>query len=172
MQGEPANALGALASVRHDGEASPRLAASGWVLAAAAARRLRMPSADTFARRAKAMMGVYQLTTPLLLVPSAERDWFVALTRLPLPPTIFGSLPERPVLSPREEAVLFSLSQHRSREELAGALHVSLNTVKSQLSAVYQKLGVSNREEALAKAGELRLLQLNHADIRHHRNEG
>ncbi|HJB63317.1 MAG TPA: helix-turn-helix transcriptional regulator [Candidatus Microbacterium pullistercoris] len=58
----------------------------------------------------------------------------------------------RPALTPRESAVLCALFTHESRTELADALFVSVNTVKSQLRSLYAKLGVSTREQALARA--------------------
>jgi LuxR family maltose regulon positive regulatory protein len=39
--------------------------------------------------------------------------------------------------------------------EIAGQLHVSQNTAKSHIYAIYRKLGVSSRREAVAAAREL-----------------
>ena len=58
----------------------------------------------------------------------------------------------RPTLTPRETAVLQALFAHESRTDVADALFVSVNTVKSQLRSLYTKLGVSTREQALARA--------------------
>jgi LuxR family transcriptional regulator, maltose regulon positive regulatory protein len=41
---------------------------------------------------------------------------------------------------------------------MAEELIVSLNTVKTQVSSIYHKLGVSRRAEAIAKASRLQLL--------------
>lgn len=62
-------------------------------------------------------------------------------------------------LTTRERAVLEALAAHRSRADLAHALHVSENTVKSQLRSIYRKLGVTQRGEAINRALELDLLR-------------
>ena len=61
-------------------------------------------------------------------------------------------------LSPHEQSVLEALAQTSSRRAIADSLFVSINTVKTQLAAVYQKLGSTTREEALRKAREHELL--------------
>lgn len=49
----------------------------------------------------------------------------------------------------REAVVLSELDEHRTLEEIATRLFVTRNTVKSQLSSIYRKLGVSTRAEAI-----------------------
>ena len=44
------------------------------------------------------------------------------------------------------------------RDSIASALFVSTNTVKTQLQGLYRKLDVATREEAVAKAYALGLL--------------
>jgi LuxR family maltose regulon positive regulatory protein len=61
-------------------------------------------------------------------------------------------------LSPHEQSVLVALAETSSRRAIADSLFVSINTVKTQLAAVYQKLGSTTREEALRKAREHELL--------------
>lgn len=73
-------------------------------------------------------------------------------------PAIMPDAAEMVVLSTREQTVLQNLAIVESREELAKRLFVSANTIKTQLSSIYSKLGVSNRTEALAKAMSLRML--------------
>mgnify|MGYP003738685707 CR=1 FL=1 len=53
------------------------------------------------------------------------------------------------VLSPREQEVLAHLRTDMTTAEIADALFVSVNTVKTQLRSAYRKLGVSRRPEAL-----------------------
>ena len=65
-------------------------------------------------------------------------------------------LPER--LSDRELEVLRLLAAGQTNDEVAEALFISLNTVKTHLKNIYAKLGASSRREAVAKATELRLL--------------
>lgn len=61
-------------------------------------------------------------------------------------------------LSPREQEVLRLLGAGRSNKEIARALHLSENTVKTHLAKVYGKLGVGRRTEALAVALQRGLL--------------
>jgi LuxR family maltose regulon positive regulatory protein len=42
--------------------------------------------------------------------------------------------------------------------QIAATLYISLNTVKTHLRSIYQKLGASSRSEAIERAVELRLL--------------
>jgi predicted ATPase/DNA-binding CsgD family transcriptional regulator len=62
------------------------------------------------------------------------------------------------LLTGREQDVLHLLAQGKSNRELAEALVLSLNTVKWYARQVYAKLGVANREDAVARARELGLL--------------
>lgn len=52
-------------------------------------------------------------------------------------------------LSKKEKELLSQLIQGLTREEIAGAMHWSLNTVKSMLTQVYGKLGAINRADAV-----------------------
>ena len=61
-------------------------------------------------------------------------------------------------LSDRELEVLQLLADGQTNHEIAQALCVSINTVKTHLKNIYGKLGVHNRREAAAKARELDLL--------------
>jgi ATP/maltotriose-dependent transcriptional regulator MalT len=69
----------------------------------------------------------------------------------------------RPALTSREAEVLRALTRTASRRDIATELFVSMNTVKSHLRAVYRKLGVASREQALRRADELGLLDHDHA---------
>jgi len=57
-----------------------------------------------------------------------------------------------------ELRVLRFLPSHRSFREIAAQLGVSANTIKTQAHAVYRKLGVASRSEAVARAHEAGLL--------------
>jgi LuxR family maltose regulon positive regulatory protein len=61
-------------------------------------------------------------------------------------------------LSERELEVLKHLAHHKTNQEIAQALVISINTVKTHLKNIYGKLGVHDRREAVAKAQELDLL--------------
>jgi LuxR family maltose regulon positive regulatory protein len=62
-------------------------------------------------------------------------------------------------LSDRELDVLRYLATNLSTREIAQALHVSRNTVKSHQQHVYRKLDVGSRAAAVARARDLQLLR-------------
>jgi LuxR family transcriptional regulator, maltose regulon positive regulatory protein len=62
------------------------------------------------------------------------------------------------VLTPAELRILQFLPTHLSFREVAERTYVSANTVKSQANAVYRKLNVSCRSEAVGRAREIGLL--------------
>lgn len=55
-------------------------------------------------------------------------------------------------LTKREMEILTALSQGLTREEIAGIQYVSVNTVKTFIRSIYNKLNVSNRAEAISIA--------------------
>lgn len=97
----------------------------------------------------------------LALLPPAD---FAAL-KLALSASGFGALyTEVPVtallsepanvsfLTKREQIILAALVRKGSTKQIAAELSVSVNTVKSQLRTLYRKLGVSDRDSAIAVA--------------------
>lgn len=58
-------------------------------------------------------------------------------------------LANRYALSPREREVFMMLAQGRSRAHISNALVLSEGTVKTHISHIYAKLGVSNKQEML-----------------------
>jgi LuxR family maltose regulon positive regulatory protein len=61
-------------------------------------------------------------------------------------------------LSPREQEVLSCLSRGLTRPEIAEALSLSINTVKSLIRSLYNKLGAVNRSHAIRAAAAAGLL--------------
>jgi LuxR family maltose regulon positive regulatory protein len=61
-------------------------------------------------------------------------------------------------LSPQEQRVLRLLVAGQTYAEMAEALVVSPNTIKTQISSIYRKLGVSRRAEAIAVTAHMHLL--------------
>jgi ATP/maltotriose-dependent transcriptional regulator MalT len=61
-------------------------------------------------------------------------------------------------LTAREEAVLWFLAGTLSLREIGQEMYVSLNTVKSHTRAIYRKLGVTNRHDAIRRGRELAIL--------------
>jgi DNA-binding NarL/FixJ family response regulator len=73
--------------------------------------------------------------------------------------TVFGA-PEEPIASPlseREQEVLELIAQGSTNQEIATALSLSPHTVKDHASALYRKLDVRNRSEAVRRAARLGL---------------
>ncbi|MEP4532534.1 MAG: response regulator transcription factor [Cyclobacteriaceae bacterium] len=63
------------------------------------------------------------------------------------------------VLSEREMDVLKLVAQGHSNQEIADQLFVSLNTTKTHISSIYQKLGAQRRTQAVQKAIEIGIIQ-------------
>ena len=61
-------------------------------------------------------------------------------------------------LSDAELSVLRLLRSELSQREIAGALHLSFNTIKTHTRNIYRKLGVAERAEAISRARELSLI--------------
>jgi LuxR family maltose regulon positive regulatory protein len=72
------------------------------------------------------------------------------------------ALPDRDplpdALTYREQAVLRLMATSMSTAEIAAELCLSVNTVKTHLAAIYRKLSVGRRREAVFRARELELL--------------
>jgi LuxR family maltose regulon positive regulatory protein len=81
--------------------------------------------------------------------PGAVPERLAAAARVALPRPSAGNYDE---LTPRERTVLRLLAEGRSKREIAAELLVSFNTVHSHTKAVYRKLGVSTRREAVERA--------------------
>jgi len=62
------------------------------------------------------------------------------------------------LLTDSELAVLRFLPSHLTNQEIAEALYLSINTVKTHLRSAYRKLGVVSRRAAIARARRLNLL--------------
>jgi DNA-binding NarL/FixJ family response regulator len=73
--------------------------------------------------------------------------------------TVFAPRQEQPAtpLSDREREVLTLMSSGATNKEIAERLYLSPHTVKEHTSALYRKLGVRNRAEAVQRAERLGL---------------
>jgi LuxR family maltose regulon positive regulatory protein len=77
------------------------------------------------------------------------------------PPRSAAGVPQGPAglpLTGSELAVLRFLPSHMTNQEIAEALFLSINTVKTHLRSAYRKLGVANRRQAIARGRRLDLL--------------
>jgi len=62
-------------------------------------------------------------------------------------------------LSGREQEVLQLIAEGLSNQEIADRLFVSLNTVKTHCSRIFEKLDVRRRTQAIEKSKKLRLIR-------------
>jgi LuxR family transcriptional regulator, maltose regulon positive regulatory protein len=120
------------------------------VLASVRHGRGDRPGARVLADQAREL--VDQSTDPGML------PWLLEQTEEAL-----GARPSRPVqlaapLTERELAVLRLLPTRLSTREIGRELYVSANTVRSHVQAIYRKLQVNSRAEAVTQARQLGLL--------------
>lgn len=108
--------------------------------------------AESLLRDLMSRRGPY--ASPLLLVP-VELEEFARdrIEGWSAPRSVLTQrLSEPHTLSKRERAVLGLLASDRTRDQIAEELFVSVNTIKSQLSSIFRKLGVNNRLDAVLEA--------------------
>jgi two-component system nitrate/nitrite response regulator NarL len=79
-----------------------------------------------------------------VLSPDVQRNLAVAIRE--------RNAVERPVLTPREHAVLALAAEGLSTREIAARLSVASATVKTHLQSIYTKLDVPDRTSAVASA--------------------
>jgi LuxR family transcriptional regulator, maltose regulon positive regulatory protein len=177
--GDPAGALEAARQCASDGELTLRDRITALVAATLACRRL---GADREAARSLEqalglaephrayrpfldMGGDVHSAIAILVAPASPAAGFAARVRehlisrpLAKPPDAAPGGREAPALTASELAVLRLLRSHMTNQEIADALYLSVNTVKTHLRAVYHKLGVSSRREAVDRGRRLRML--------------
>jgi len=177
--GDPAEALEAARQCASDGELTLRDRITALVAATLASRRL---GADREAARSLEQAlglaephrayrpfldigGDVHSAIAILVAPASPAAGFAARVRehlisrpLAKPPDAAPAGREAPALTGSELAVLRLLRSHMTNQEIADALYLSVNTVKTHLRAVYHKLGVSSRREAVDRGRRLRML--------------
>jgi len=177
--GDPAGALEAARQCASHGELTLRDRITALVAATLASRRL---GADREAARSLEQAlglaephrayrpfldigGDVHSAIAILVAPASPAAGFAARVRehlisrpLAKPPDAAPAGREAPALTASELAVLRLLRSHMTNQEIADALYLSVNTVKTHLRAVYHKLGVSSRREAVDRGRRLRML--------------
>ena len=104
--------------------------------------------------------GVAELADALELLRGGERA--VAPALLPLLVGVIGLAavgPGEPLLTEKEREVLARLAEGGSNRAIAEALSVTPATVKTHLAHIYEKLGASDRRDALVRAIALGILR-------------
>jgi DNA-binding NarL/FixJ family response regulator len=100
-----------------------------------------------------------------LLAPSVTRR---LISRFAEPPSLDSSVVSRlDRLTSREREVLVAVTAGSSNIEIAEELFVGAATVKSHVSAILTKLGLTNRAQAVAFAYESGLVKPGDSDIGH-----
>ena len=61
-------------------------------------------------------------------------------------------------ISPREYEVLLQIAAGQSNQEIAEQLYISLSTVKTHVSRIYDKLGVKRRTQAIQVGQEMGII--------------
>jgi len=63
-------------------------------------------------------------------------------------------------LTERERNVLYYLAQGYKNNEIGVELNISVHTVKAHLETIYDKLGATNRVQAVIKALQLKCIDM------------
>jgi LuxR family transcriptional regulator, maltose regulon positive regulatory protein len=113
--------------------------------------RRDLPGARTLLRRAEEL--VKRLVDPGVLPALVDQTTRMLSSAAPRQRGELGTS-----LTERELVVLRLLATRLSTPEISRELHVSVNTVRTQVRAVYRKLAVSSRTEAVTQARQLGLL--------------
>lgn len=109
------------------------------------ARMLRsLPERDSQAAFVEHILSAFERTREKVTAGDAERPR--------------GSRPPLEKLTNRELEVINLLGRRFLDKEIAAKLYISASTVNSHCKSIYQKLGVSNRRQAVAKGTELGIL--------------
>lgn len=96
--------------------------------------------------------------TPDRHMASYVDELLLATTMAPAPPRSPAASPLVDPLSARELTVLRYLTSRLTNQEIAAALFVSLNTLKTHVKSIYRKLAVASRREAVDTGRQLHLI--------------
>lgn len=107
-------------------------------------------SVDGFVDKSEAAAELVTAVTKVMAGEGYFSESYRLLASQTAPPSI--------KLSRQQGAILALLQQGQSNKEIARSLSVSLNTVKTHLRLLFDKLDVPNRTACLEKARSLRLL--------------
>jgi LuxR family transcriptional regulator, maltose regulon positive regulatory protein len=172
VRDEPHRALDIVTATLVHAEFEPRASSTLVLLRAAAQWRLGLhdDAREGFAAAVDTLVRS-GLRTPFLTLPATELLDLVEdaaargddRSRIMLDPAagLRSTLPgsdETVILSERESVVLGQLARPLSLTAIAGELHVSVNTVKTQTRSLYRKLGAAGRREAVELAHALGLV--------------
>jgi LuxR family maltose regulon positive regulatory protein len=181
IAGQPEHALNLVECAQHEDDLPGPERGSMELLKAAALLQLNQPlEAETAFDDALRRMAKMETLLPFCALPGDARSQLVEMfgnaqrmselamrTTLTEPelrrridglPQIFPGEALLVNLTPREVLVLELLDARTTQAEMASLLNLSLSTVKKQVAAVYRKLRVESRAEAMRVVYDLRLL--------------
>lgn len=127
-------------------------------------------AASRCTRWAVRRMQNHDLRIPLLSLPAnhlvelknrirlAPSDLALLEEALDMSPSLLPERLEIVQLTTRERAVLHSLAEGMSVQQMAAAHFLSVNTIKTQLRGLYRKLDAGSRHEAVVRARDIGLI--------------
>lgn len=172
VTGDNRGALEALRDCEALGDAhSSRTLADVFLIKAAAHLSLgNEEKSDVAFDRSLRLAARNRLLSPFRLVPSETVQSMLARAAVRSQPVEVSALVKRLdgltvilrrqdslSLSDRERAIARELVRGNNSAQIAEALYISVNTVKSHLKNIYRKLGVTSRSDAIHKSRELGL---------------
>jgi PAS domain S-box-containing protein len=98
-----------------------------------------------------------RVTVDISSVPLMRNERVIGVFGHAVPSPVEATRPH-PALTPRQADVLHLLEHGRSTRQIAEELHLSLETVRNHVRAVFRALGVHSRIEAVAMARRDHLL--------------
>ncbi|MEV8358185.1 LuxR C-terminal-related transcriptional regulator [Microbacterium sp. NPDC076895] len=167
VRADPLVAVHAARSLAYRRGVGPSVRLEALLLTALALQRAGLPADERISSAAATVAREEGLWRPLAVVPASVRD------ELPVSPpahvryVVVVAPPPAVILTPREREVLAALASPDSLAQIAARLHVSVNTIKSQVRSLYRRMGVSSRHEAVAEATRLGLVSLRPSESRH-----
>ena len=66
----------------------------------------------------------------------------------------------KPILTEREQTVIKYLTAGLNNGQISQILNISVHTVKAHLETIYEKLGVTNRVQAVIKAITIKCIDI------------
>lgn len=172
--GDAAAALNLVPRLEEQAGHSIRSRTSVATIGAAAALRVgSVDAAGALLDRAAALHEEYGARAMLVHLPTSDlvglrefaqetdRARAVAYLDVDVVAAIDSDVVSAPSLTPQEIAVLRASLDRPRRSEVAAALHVSPETVKSHMRSIYRKWGVNSRQAAIERGIQLGLLSAN-----------
>ncbi|MGO1538923.1 MAG: LuxR C-terminal-related transcriptional regulator [Leucobacter sp.] len=142
------------------GAGSPRARSELLLLRAESLRRSGdTDAASQSAHLAAGLMDEYGLSFPMRVIPRSAAEQLARLVpTLPLTHSLQSLARETAPLTPAQRRTLVAVVEAGSVSAAAQRLFISPDTVKAHLKAVYRKLGVTSRADAVKVAAEAGLL--------------